>query len=310
MSEPQPESPDGAGTLVPSAAPASPATSARARVAAALLSLYVIWGSTFLAIRVALDGFPPLLMAALRFLCAGAILYAAQRLRGARRPTLAQWRGAAVVGVLLCGANGLVVVAEQWVSSGVAAVAIASVSLWAALFAGLFGRWPRRSDWVGLAVGFCGVALLQFGADLRASPAGAVLLLVSASSWALGSMWSRSLPLPEGLLASAVQMLCGGVALLVAALARGERLAAVPGPGALVAFVYLVAFGSVVGYSAYNFLLASVRPAVATSYAYVNPVVAVALGALVLGEKVSPAAAGALALILVGVGVVMSQRRG
>jgi drug/metabolite transporter (DMT)-like permease len=137
-----------------------------------------------------------------------------------------------------------------------------------------------------------------------------VILLVSASSWALGSMWSRSLPLPEGLLASAAQMLCGGAALLVAALARGERLAAVPGPRAMVAFAYLISFGSVVGYSAYNFLLANVRPAVATSYAYVNPVVAVALGALVLGEKVSPAAAGALVLILVGVGVVMSQRRG
>lgn len=281
---------------------------ARAKVYAALFSLYFIWGSTYLGIRVALDGFPPLLLGATRFLAAGASLYAFLRLRGAPRPTLAQWRSAAIVGVLLCGANALVNVSEQWVSSGVAAVVISSVPLWAALFSGLWGRWPAGLDWVGLAVGFAGVAVLQFGADFRASPLGGAILLVSAVSWALGSIWSRTLPLAGGLMSAATQMICGGAAILVAALAKGERFIAVPGASALVAWLYLVVFGSIVAYSAYGFLLGRVRAPVATSYAYVNPIVAVALGALLLGERVSPNAIGALVLILSGVAVVLLRK--
>ena len=280
-----------------------------APVALALVALYFIWGSTYLGIRLALDGFPPLLMAALRFLLAGAALYAVLRLRGAPAPSRAGWRAGLCVGALLCGANGLVVVAEQWVSSAVASVVIASVPLWAALFAGLLGSWPERRDWLGLAVGFAGVALLQTGGDLRASPVGALVLLVSAASWALGSIWSRRLPLAPGLMSSATQMLCGGATLLVFSLLRGERFAAVPSASALAAFFYLVLFGSVIGYSAYNYLLGRVRPALATSYAFVNPLVAVALGVGLLHEQVTPNALGALALILLGVGLVVLRKR-
>src|SRR5229473_3281772 len=179
-----------------------------------MLALYFIWGSTFLAIRWALPGFPPLMMSGLRFVCAGGIFYLLLRLRGAPRPSGVQWFAAFRVGTLLVCGNALVVVAEQWVSSGVAAVAIASVPLWSVLFAGLWGRWPMKGEWVGLAVGLAGVALLQSGGELRASPAGAVVLVLSAVTWSLGSMWSRRLPIPTGLMAAATEMLTGGALLL------------------------------------------------------------------------------------------------
>lgn len=273
-----------------------------------MLALYFIWGSTFLAIRLALPGFPPLMMSGLRFVCAGGIFYLLLRLRGEPRPSRVQWFAAFRVGTLLICGNALVVVAEQWVSSGVAAVAIASVPLWSVLFAGLWGRWPAKGEWVGLAVGLLGVGLLQSGGELRASPAGAVVLILSAVTWALGSMWSRHLPIPTGLMAAASEMLTGGAVLLLVALVRGERMTAVPGPEALGAFVYLVVFGSIVAYSAYTFLLARVRPALATNYAYVSPVVAVLLGAAVAGERVTGVAVAALALILGGVAIVAAQR--
>ena len=158
---------------------------------ASLLALYFIWGSTYLAIRLALPGFPPLMMSGLRFVCAGGLFYVLLRMRGAPRPTRVQWFAALRVGTLLISGNALVVIAEQWVSSGVAAVAIASVPLWSVLFAGLWGRWPAKGEWIGLAIGLAGVALLQSGGELRASPAGAVVLLLSAITWSLGSMWSR-----------------------------------------------------------------------------------------------------------------------
>ncbi len=278
------------------------------RVWAALAAIYLIWGSTFLAIRVGLEGFPPILLAGVRFTLAGSALFVALRARGDRLPQAREWRSSLLIGALLCGANALLVVAEQAVSSGLAAVAIGSVPLWAAVFAGLFGRWPVRREWVGLAIGFGSVVLLNAGADLRASPLVALALLGSAVAWALGSIWSRRLRLPHGLMSAAAQMLCGGALLLLLALLRGERLADVPSPRAFGAVLYLAALGSIVGYSAYAFLLRSVRPSLATSYAYVNPPIAVALGALLAGERVGTATLGALALVLTGVFVIASRQ--
>lgn len=281
----------------------------RSKIAVALVALYLIWGSTYLAIRYALEGFPPLFIAGARYAAAGAIAYAVALARGARHPTPRQWRSAAIVGTLLVFGNGCVVVAEQWVTSGIAAVAIASVPLWIALFAGLLGRWPSRGEWVGLAVGLAGVALLQTGGALRASPAGALILTVSCVSWSLGSIGSGRLELPRGLISSAAQMLAGGLLLLLVALLRGERLTAIPPLRAALALLYLTLFGSVVAYTAYQFLLSRVRPTLAASYAYVNPVVAVGLGAAVAGEAVAPRAVGALALILGGVAMLALGRK-
>src|SRR5947208_1765353 len=244
----------------------------RSRVLLALGSLYVISGSTFLAIRIALQGYPPLLLAGLRFVIAGAVTYAWARARGAPPPMRTEWRSSLIVGTLLVCANACVVIAEQWVSSGVAAVAIASVPLWVALFAGLFGRWPSRGEWIGLAIGLGGVAILQTSGDMRASPGGALLLTISCISWSLGSIYSGRLPLPRGLISSSAQMLAGGAVLTALALIRGERFTAVPSAHATLALVYLIVFGSIVAYTAYQYLLSRVRPTLATSYAYVNPI--------------------------------------
>lgn len=275
----------------------------------ALVALYLIWGSTYLAIRYALEGFPPLLLAGVRYVIAGSIAYAVALARGAPHPTPAQWRSAAVVGTLLVFGNAGVVIAEQWVSSGIAAVAIASVPLWVALFAGLFGRWPSRGEWIGLAVGLGGVLWLQTGGDLRASPAGAAVLTLSCVSWSLGSIYSGRLQLPKGLISSAAQMLVGGLVVVALAVLRGERIAAVPSARAVAALSYLIVFGSIVAYTAYQFLLSQVRPTLAASYAYVNPVVAVLLGAAVAGETVAPQSVGALALILGGVAMLALGRQ-
>jgi drug/metabolite transporter (DMT)-like permease len=281
----------------------------RAPILLALLALYLIWGSTYLAIRYALEGFPPLLLAGIRYVIAGGIAYAFALARGAAHPTRAQWRSAAVVGTLLVSGNACVVIAEQWVTSGVAAVAIASVPLWVALFAGLFGRWPSRGEWIGLAVGLGGVLLLQTGGELRASPAGAAVLTLSCVSWSLGSIYSGRLQLPKGLISSAAQMLVGGLVVVAMALLHGERIAAVPSTRAVMALAYLIVFGSIVAYTAYQFLLSQVRPTLAASYAYVNPVVALGLGAVLAGETVAPQAVGALALILGGVAMLALRRQ-
>jgi drug/metabolite transporter (DMT)-like permease len=277
-------------------------------VIAAFAALYFIWGSTYLAIRFALDGLPPLLLAGARFALAGGTLYLGLRARGAANPAPREWGAALLVGTLLTGGNALVVVAEQWVSSGVAAIAIAAVPLWTVLFAGLWGRWPGKGEWFGVAIGLAGVALLQVGGELRASPAGAIVLTLATASWALGSVWGGRLALPKGLMASACEMLGGGAVLLVLAFVHGERIAQVPPWRATAAFFYLVSFGSIVAYSAYAFLLRTVRPALATSYAYVNPVVAVGLGAVLGGEAIAANAVWALVLILVGVGLIALQR--
>jgi drug/metabolite transporter (DMT)-like permease len=275
-------------------------------VVLSLLAVYVVWGSTYLAIRVALEGFPPFLMASVRFLLAGAVLYLVLRLRGVPGPRRHQWGSAALVGgLLLLGGNGGVVFAEQWVASGLAALGVATVALWSAIFAGLWGQWPRRLEWVGLAVGFAGVALLNLEGNLRASPAGAVALLVATTSWALGSMWSRHLDLPPGLMASAAQMLAGGGLLLLASVAVGEHVPRAVPARPLLALAYLVVFGSWVGFTAYLYLLRRVRPAVATSYAYVNPVIAMALGVAFAGERITLSEWVAMPVILGGVALVM-----
>lgn len=278
-------------------------------IALSLAAVYLVWGSTYYAMRVALGGFPPLLMGGVRFTLAGMLLYAALRARGAAPPTRGQWARSALVGVMLLAfGNGGVAMAEQWVASGLAAVMIASVPLWAALFGGLFGRWPTRRELVGLAIGAGGVLVLNLGGGLSASPRGAALLLGASASWALGSVWSRRLDLPSGLMASAAQMLGGGAVLLVTSLARGDR-PSITSAEPVIAVGYLVLFGSIVAYSAYGYLLRTVSPALATSYAFVNPVVAVILGVSLGSERIGWTAVGAMAVILAGVALVVLKPR-
>lgn len=281
------------------------------KVLIALLSVYFIWGSTYLAIRIALEGFPPFFMAGIRFFLVGIGLYLFLRLKGAPAPGRIQWRGAAIVGgFLLLGGNGGVVFAEQWVASGLAALGVATVPLWTVLFAGIWQRWPTRFEWAGLTLGFAGIVLLNMEGDLRANPAGAIALIISAICWAFGSAWSRHLPLPSGLMASAVQMIAGGALLLIASIFIGERIETLPTLRAIGAMFYLAVFGSLIGYSAYTYLINKVRPVLATSYAYVNPVIAVALGVWLAGEEIGMIGIVAMLVIISAVALVaIGQRR-
>lgn len=294
-------------------APAPAASTAlwgpRVLVPAALISLYFIWGSTYLAIRVGLTSYPPFQMAAIRFLCAGAALYAFLRWRGMAAPTRAQWLNAALTGAMLLGlGNGLVCYAEQHVASGLAAVAVASMPLFAAVFGGLYGHWPERMEWLGLGVGFAGVIALNLGGSMSGAPLGAIALVVAAAAWAFGSIWSRRRNMPPAAMNTAAQMLTGGAVLLVFSLLIGERWPAAPTLSASLAIAYLAIAGSLVGFSAYLYLLNSVRPTVATSYAYVNPPVAVLIGALFAGEAVRPLDIIAMGVILAGVGLITLGR--
>ncbi len=291
------------------AAPALPPPQRNWLIPLALLSLYLVWGSTYLAIRIALESWPPFLMAAIRFAIAGGLMYAWLRWRGVAPPTRRQWRNAAIVGtLLLLGGNGLVCYAEQSVSSGIAAVAVASMPLFATVFNGLYGEWPQRYEWLGLVIGFGGVVLLNLGSTLSGSRIGAVALVMAAALWALGSSWSRRQDMPQGPMSTAAQMLCASVALALTATLSGERLPAHPTPTATLAIGYLVVFGSIIGFSAYIFLLRSVRPALSTSYAYVNPPVAVLFGVLLGGEHVGPVDLAGMGVILLGVILVILAR--
>ena len=279
--------------------PAAPA----ARVALALGAVYLIWGSTYLAIRFALEGgFPPFLLGGIRFLVAGGLMFAVLRGRGVPAPTRAQWANAAVMGglMLLLG-NGMVNLAETKVSSGLAAVTVASAPLWMAVFAAMRGHRPTRLEMVGLGIGFVGVVWLSTGGSLTGAPLGLVALLVASVSWSFGSIWSRGRDLPSPFMSSAAQMLCGGVLMAVVGLGLGERLHGVPTAHAIGAFWYLVVMGSLVGFSAYIWLLHHVRPALAGSYAYVNPAIAVALGAWLAHERFGMRELVAMGVILAGV---------
>ena len=275
----------------------------KATVAIALAAVYLIWGSTYLAIRFALEGgFPPFLLGGIRFVIAGGLMYAVLRWRGMAAPTRPQWINAAAMGVmLLLLGNGMVNYAEQTVSSGMAAVAVASAPLWMAMFAMMRGEHPNRIEWIGLGIGFVGVVWLNIDSSLSASKAGMIALLVATVAWSFGSIWSRGRDMAPPFMGAAAQMLCGGVAMCVLGAVLGERFHAVPTAAGLAAFSYLIVFGSIIGFSAYIWLLHHVRPALAGSYAYVNPAIAVMLGAALAHEHFAAQELAAMGVILLGV---------
>ena len=287
----------------------STAVSARsasaAAIAIALASVYILWGSTYLAIRFALESYPPFLLGAIRMALAGAVMYAVLRARGETRPTGKQWRTLWVLSIwMVLLSNGLVNLAETEVGSGLAAIAVASMPLFAGVFAMLRGRHPSKIEWVGLVVGFLGVIWLNAGSALSSSTLGLVCLVIAPIAWAWGSIWSRDQDLPGPFMSAAGQMLTGSVWMLLAALVTGERIEGVPSGGATAALLYLVVAGSIFGFTAYIWLLHHVRPALATSYAYVNPPIAVLFGALLAGERFTSHDIGAMAVILAGVVII------
>ncbi len=288
-------------------------------VLAALVSIYLIWGSTYLGIRFALETLPPFLMASTRFLIAGTALYSWRRLRGVPAPTRVQWRSAIIVGgLMILGGNGGVTWSEQHVPSGFAALMIGAMPLWMVMLNWLvFGsERPNGRMALGLGFGLIGLVLLIGPADViggkSMDPLGVIALLIAAITWASGSLYSRRAPLPDApLLATGMEMLAGGVLQLVVGTATGEwsdlDLSAVSAKS-VGALVYLTLIGSLVAFSAYTWLLRHTTPARAASYAYVNPVVAVILGWALADEVITLRMALAAAIIISSVVIITSVR--
>ena len=291
----------------------------RAQILAAFASIYLIWGSTYLAIRYADQTIPPFLMGGFRFVVSGALLYAWARYRGAPRPSRIHWRNAVIAGgFLLLGGNGAVVWAEQFVPSGMTALLVSILPFWLVLIEWV--RPPRQRPHgavlVGLILGFIGIVVLVGPADLsghgEVRPIGALVLILGSLSWAIGSFYSRDADLPEsGLLTTGMEMLGGGVLLLIAGALSGElsrfdvhRISGASAAGLL----YLVTFGSLLGFTSYIWLLDKVSPARLGTYAYVNPVVAVILGWAIAGERLSIRTGVAATIVICAVALITTAR--
>ena len=293
----------------------------KTKVWTALLAIYIVWGSTYLAIRFAVETMPPYFMAGTRFLVSGLILYIWRRLAGDPAPTPRQWRSAIIVGLLLLlGGNGLVSWAEQHVASGVAALIVASIPLWVALIDGLRPH-GIKPDWkivLGLLVGFGGIVLLVVSSERNGISQGMNLfgvgaLLVAAFLWSIGSIISRDADMPQSsLLGTGIEMLGGAVGLFLAATFAGEwgtlNLSAIS-TRSLLGLVYLIAFGSLVGFTSYAWLLRNAPVSLVSTYAYVNPVVAIFLGVWLAGELINlPIIVSAL-IIIASVGIINLSKK-
>lgn len=290
----------------------------RGRVALAFAAVYVLWGSTYLAIRFGVETIPPFLMAGTRHLTAGLLLYVWMRSRGTPRPSAKHWGSAAIIGgLMLLGGNGLVTWAEQRVPSGLAALIVASVPIWMAVFDGLEKRArPGAAVIAGLLLGLSGIALLvapgRFAGNGHVDPLGALALLTASLCWSFGSLYSRRATLPASTFtATGMEMIAGGAWLWIAGLLFGEgsrlHLSAISTRSA-VSLGYLVVFGSLIGFTAYVWLLKVTTPARVSTYAYVNPIVAVVLGTLFAGEVITARIAIAALVIVGAVALIITSR--
>jgi len=276
-----------------------------------LLSTWIIWGSTYLAIRFALDSFAPFLLMGLRFVIAGGLLMIVCRLRGAALPAFVEWRNATIVGGLMLGGGmASAAYAEQTVSSGlvVTFIAISPLVMSAMLMA--IKIYPTRREILGMALGAMGVGLLSQGQGFSASPSGMIAVLVGCVTWNLGSVLSRfKTPLAPGVMGYASEMVMGGAILLIMSVIHQERWPVAVTPKALGSFIYLIVFGSWVAFNAYMVLLERVRPALALSYTFINPIIGVALGIVLANETFTFLEAVAAFIILIGLIIALTGRR-
>lgn len=295
---------------MPSRTPLSPL------VIASLAATWIIWGSTYLAIRFALVSLPPFLQMASRFLTAGALLLAWMILvRRAAWPSRREWRNALLVGALMLGGGmGGTAYAEQTIGSGLVVAFIAIVPVIIVALNSLWRIYPSRREIAGIAIGLAGVLLLTQGSGFQASPAGLSAIAIACAAWSLGSVLSQyRFNLAPGAVGFASEMLCGGLVLAAMGLVAGElpvlRQNWPPQPSAALAWAYLVVFGSLIAFNAYMYLLATVSAGLASSYTFVNPVIGLALGVLWGAEAVSGFEWAAAGVVLTGVVVLLSARR-
>ncbi|PPE66395.1 drug/metabolite exporter YedA [Caldimonas caldifontis] len=288
-------------TTATSSLPSTPALSPL--VMLCLAATWLVWGSTYLAIKYALISFPPFFQMGTRFLLAGVVLAAWMRWRGAAWPDARQWRNALVVGTLMLGGGmGGTAYAEQTVGSGLVVAFIAVVPLMIAALNLLWRVVPGRMEMAGIAVGLAGVLMLTQGAGFQASPAGLAAIAIACITWSLGSVLSqRSLPMAPGAMGFASEMICGGIVLMALAWVTGESPVWPPEPLAVGAWFYLVVFGSLIAFNAYMYLLANTSAALASSYTFVNPVIAMVLGVAVAGEHITGPEWLAAGIVLCGV---------
>ncbi|MBQ1765726.1 MAG: drug/metabolite exporter YedA [Aquincola sp.] len=296
----------------PQAAPTLPSGPALSPlIVACLAATWLIWGSTYLSIKYALVSFPPFFQMGTRFLAAGVLLLAWMRWRGTPMPTRLQWRNALIVGTLMLGGGmGGTAVAETTVGSGLVVAFIAVLPLMIALVNLAFGVKPRALEAAGIAVGLAGVLMLTQGQGFQASPGGLMAICIACLSWSVGSVLSqRSLPLAPGAMGFASEMLCGGAVLMALSWATHEVPQWPPQPVAVGAWLYLVVAGSLIAFNAYMVLLAKASAGLASSYAFVNPVIAMLLGVLIAGERVSGFEWAAVGVVLAGVVLLMWKRQ-
>lgn len=303
----------GLPTGLTAGAPAKARPAVNPRLIASLAAVYLIWSSTYLAMRIVVSELPPLLTASIRYSTAGLVMLAIARRRGAAWPSARQWLRVVPAGALLfVGGNGFVAIAERSVSSGGAAVVCAMMPLWTGVLVAIGGERPSRREWLSLVVGFVGVLVLMGGPSLQGEPLHIVLILLAPLCWSLGSTLARrhaKAARSDAFLSSAMQMLTGGAALASVAMLRGERLPAHASTQSWLALGYLLVFGSLIAFTAYNWLLRNARPVVATSYAYVNPILAVLFGAAVSGEALGMTTLVANILIVGAVALALGKPR-
>lgn len=280
------------------------AQASRGLILACLAAVYIVWGTTYYALKVGVQGAGPYFLVGTRFLAAGVLLLAWLKIRGQRMPTAKQWGNSALLGLLMLTFGiGSVTSAERTVSSGAAVALISVLPLAIALWSGLLEKWPGRDQWLAIVIGLIGTLVMVAGADLRASPWGVTLIMFATSMWSLGTVLSRRMDVPHGAMGFAAEMVMGGVITLIVSLMFGESWALPRSADVWWAWAYLVVFGSLIAFSAYRVLVERASPTLASTYAYVNPPVALFVGWWLGDEKFSTNVFIGLPIVLAAVGL-------
>jgi drug/metabolite transporter (DMT)-like permease len=271
------------------------------RVFIALMAVYIIWGSTYLAMKTAVHTYPPYLMSGIRFFMAGIFFFLILFLfRRVNYPTIKQWINSAIIGALFFGGGtGLVGYAQISVSSSIASMAVAIIPIWVCILAMILKDYPSPKEFIGVVIGFIGIVVLNLSSQIMIDPIGGILLFLAPLLWSIGTILSRKLDLPTGAMRTVTQLITGGLVCLLVSVFIKEPWS-MPQPEAYWSMLYLIIFGSLIAFTAYNYLLENSSPVLATSYAFVNPLIAALLGVLV-GEIWSLQLSLALGLICFGV---------